>query len=185
MPTTSSQIIEQHLSRAERLLWSGQPKRGLLLRPSDSLVIPFSLLWCGFAIFWEASVIHSKAPVFFKLGGVPFILFGLYFVFGRFFIDARTRERTYYGVTNERIIIVTGLFTQQISSLTIRNLSEVTLAEHADRSGTITFGPTYPMAYRVPAGWPGAAKYAVPAFDMIDNAKEIYDLIRKIQKSDQ
>ncbi len=33
------------LEANEKLLWSGQPRRGLMLRPSDAYVIPFSLLW--------------------------------------------------------------------------------------------------------------------------------------------
>ena len=175
--------IERELSSGERLIWSGRPRRGLRLRPSDMFVIPFTLVWCGFAIFWEVSVISKGAPFFFIIWGVPFVGIGFYFVFGRFFVDARTRERTFYGITNERIIIVTGLFSRQTKSLALRTLTDISLTEIADGSGTITFGAVHPMAQRIPAGWPGAGQYAVPAFDMIDRAKDVYDLIRQTQKS--
>ena len=175
--------IERELSSGEKLLWSGQPGQGFRLRPSDTFVIPFSLLWCGFAIFWESSVIATKAPFFFKLWGVPFVLIGLYIVFGRFIADAKTRSRTFYGVTTDRIIIVSGLFSRQTKSLQLRTLSDISLAERADGSGTITFGPQYPFAQRFASGWPGSSQYAAPAFEMIEHAKETYDLIRQAQKS--
>ncbi len=175
--------IEQELSQGERLLWSGQPRRGIRLRPADAFVIPFSILWCGFAVFWEASVITKGAPFFFMLWGIPFVLAGLYFVFGRFFVDARTRECTSYGVTSERIIIVSGLFSRRTKSLALRTLSDISITERSDGSGTITFGPTLPVGRWVPAGWPGAGQYTPPAFDMIERAKEVYDLIRQTQKA--
>lgn len=147
--------IERELNADERIVWNGQLRRGIRLRSSDAFVIPFSLLWCGFAIFWEVSVVTKGAPFFFMLWGIPFILVGLYIVFGRFVVDARLRDRTFYGVTSERVIIVSGLFSRQTKSLQLRTLSDISLTERADGSGTITFGPVHPMARRLPAGWPG------------------------------
>ncbi|MBW4623719.1 MAG: PH domain-containing protein [Cyanosarcina radialis HA8281-LM2] len=153
------------------------------MRPADIFIIPFSLIWCGFVIFWEVTVVVSGAPLFFILWGIPFVLVGLYFVFGRFIVDARTRERTFYGLTNERIIIVDGLFSPRIKSLNLRTLSDISLTERGDGSGTITFGPTHPMSNWVLPGWPGAGLYASPSFDTIDRAKEIYNLIRQAQNT--
>ncbi len=62
-------------------------------------MIPFSLLWCGFAIFWEVSVLSTDGPLIFKLWGIPFVIVGLYMAVGRFFIDAKQRAKMYYGVT--------------------------------------------------------------------------------------
>jgi hypothetical protein len=65
--------IEFDLGRGERLLWSGMPRQGLMLRPTDALFIPFSLFWGGFAVFWESSAIIHHAPPLFVVWGIPFL----------------------------------------------------------------------------------------------------------------
>src|ERR1700750_2217056 len=116
--------IKQELSLQEQLLWSGRPRKGFALRPSDALTIPFSLMWGGFAIFWEVMVIKSDAPIFMKLWGVPFVLVGLYMIAGRFLFDALQRDKTAYGVTGERVIIISELFGRKVKSLNLRTLTD-------------------------------------------------------------
>lgn len=144
-------------------------------------MIPFSLLWGGFAIFWEATVITSGAPLFFMLWGTPFVLVGLYMIFGRFFVDAKQRERTFYGVTDQRIIIVSGLTSRKVKSLNLRMLSDVSLSEKSDRSGTITFGPGNPMSWwQGGMPWPGTPQ-AASTCEMVPESKTVYEKIREAQ----
>jgi len=185
MLTSPDTFISSHLGSGESLLWSGQPRTGIVFRPQDVYIIPFSLLWCGFAIFWESMVIKHGAPFFLMLWGIPFVLMGLFFVFGRFFADAYTRSKTFYGITSERIIISRGLFSQQLKSLSLRTLTDVTLTQKSDGSGTITFGKSNMMNTFFPAGaWPGAGRHAPPSFDLIEDAKSVYDTIRSAQKEE-
>lgn len=186
MLSTPRPEIEQESSPGERLVWSGQPHCGIRFRISDWIGIPFSVFWCGFAIFWEVMALTAMPKIsdpvtpFFPLFGVPFILIGLYLVFGRFIVDARVRARTYYGLTDERIIITGGLFGRRTKSLNLRTLSDVSLSERADGSATITFGPSLVTGPVFPSrSWPGARRYAPPAFEMIDSAGEVYDLVRQ------
>jgi hypothetical protein len=169
---------EIRLSSGERLLWSGAPRQGVVFRSADGLLIPLSLMWGGFAFFWEAMVLCSDGPAFMKLWGVPFVLVGLYLIVGRFFHDAWSRSRTTYGVTNERIVIVNGV---NEKSLPLKTLAEVTLTTRSDGSGTIQFG-SLPFGAWSGMGfsWPGMPR--VPVFESIPDAHTVHDLIRRAQK---
>jgi hypothetical protein len=182
--------LERELSPGERLVWSGQPRGGVRLRASDAVAIPFSIFWCGFAVLWEVIALLASnrggglIALVFPLFGVPFVVIGLYLLVGRFFVDAKARQRTFYGVTTERIVIVSGLFARRTRSLNLRTLGAMSLAERPDGSGTITFGPASPFGHWfAPGGWPGAAQFASASFEMIERAREVHDLIRQTQKS--
>lgn len=184
-----SDIVEQALQRelntGERLLWSGSPRRGLQLRGSDAFLIPFSLMWGGFAFFWEYTVVSSqKAPFFFMLWGVPFVLIGIYFIIGRFVVDSYQRSRTFYGVTDERALILSGVLTREMKSLSLRNLEGISMTERSDGSGSIIFGSINPMnAMWYGTAWPGMNRRLVPAFELIDDVRKVYDLIKQVQRS--
>jgi hypothetical protein len=177
-----SSVAREQLGPDEHLLWSGQPKTGVRLRPADLLMVPFSLMWGGFAIFWEWSVVTSGAPLFFMLWGIPFVLTGLYLIVGRFFWDAYRRSQTYYGLTNQRVFIVMKGVGGTIKSLPLRTLTDVTLAASRDGSGSIQFGSghTGSPGWAAGSGWPGM-QAAAPAFEMLENARSTYDLVRQAQ----
>ncbi len=84
---SSRAAIADRLADGERLIWWDRPGQGLLLMPRDALLIPFSPLWGGFAIFWESMAVSGATPFFFKIWGVPFIVVGLYPIAGRFAVD--------------------------------------------------------------------------------------------------
>lgn len=175
-PTEIAASLTRELGSGERLLWSGQPRQGTVFRASEWFMTPFALLWGGFAFFWEWQVIQSDAPTFFALWGVPFVLVGIYLILGRFMVEARQRERTYYGVTNERVLIVSGLFGRKVKSLSLRNLSDFSLSESASGEGSISFGGGVPFGswFGGFAGWPGMEGYMGPRFELIPNAKSVY-----------
>jgi hypothetical protein len=177
--------IARVLDSGESLIWSGAPRQGMLLRPNDAYMIPFSLLWGGFAIFWEAGVLRASGPnsLFMSLWGIPFVLIGLYMIVGRFFVDARIRARTFYGLTDRRAIIISGLFSRTITSLPLRTLTDISLQERSDRSGTILLGRPQPYsAWSSGMRWPGMSQYSTPAFELIPNAKAVHDQLLEAQR---
>ncbi len=182
MYLSQSEPINRELSPGERLLWSGQPRSGPRLTPGDIALVPFSLLWAGFAVFWESMVLKQGPPGFMALWGIPFILMGVYMVIGRFFVDAYRRGRTYYGLTNRRVIIVGGMLGRSVNSLDLATLPAIQVSERGDGSGTISFGP-YTGAYPewLAGSWPGAGRGLAPRFEMLEGARGVYDKIREAQ----
>jgi hypothetical protein len=180
----AQKVIQQELEPGERLIWAGQPLQGMRFRRSDLFMIPFSVLWGGFAFFWEWTVIQEDGPLVAQLFGLPFVLVGLYMIAGRFFLEAKQREKTFYGISNERLIIASGIFKKTMTSLNLNTLNNISLTEESDGSGTITFGPPSlvgPWFGRMP--WPGAAFFLSPSFDLLENAKTVYQHIRNAQKT--
>ncbi len=136
-------MLHHELARAlrssERVLWTGGPRHGVVFRTCDLFLVPFSLLWGGFAIFWEAMAVTSGAPWFFKLWGIPFVLVGLYLIAGRFIADAWRRGSMTYAVTDQRLLTIRSWPTSRVQSTELQGLSHVALEEKADGTGSIDF----------------------------------------------
>jgi hypothetical protein len=180
--------LESYLDPGEKLLWSGQPKQGIRLQASDAIMIPFSLMWGGFAFFWEASVLglvklnnhnQSGPPLFMALWGIPFVLVGLYMIVGRFFFDSATRKKTWYGVTDQRLIILKQLFSRSVNSFDYANLTNLNLVERGDHSGDILFGlPISPVTF----GNRTNRNPVTPGFYLLPDARNIFNLVRSAQQ---
>lgn len=180
--------FDAHLDDDEQIIWTGKPSRGIKFRSSDILLIPFSLIWGGFAIYWEFSVLtmipeYNPTAILFSIFGSPFIFIGLYIIFGRFIVDAKSRDKTEYALTNQRILIKSGIFSSKIKSIGLRFAREVTFSEKYDGSGTITFNESN-SPWGTTATYlflPGLFLKRVSEFEMIDNVGHVYSLIRKAQ----
>lgn len=189
MDDAESDPIKMELSPGERMLWMGKPATGLRLRGSDAFMIPFSLFWGGFAIFWESTAVTQvqkagAAAYVFPLFGVPFVIIGLYLIVGRFFYDAVSREHRDYAITNQRAIIKSGIVYKRVTTINLAALSEISFIEKSDGSGTITFGA--PQTNWRPSGVSfGARRNALqpPAFEMIGNVRSVYALIQNVQRN--
>jgi hypothetical protein len=191
--------LESFLDPGEKLLWSGQPQQGVRLQAGDIFLIPFSLMWGGFAIFWEATVLgltginsHPKHPVgsaggipiFMALWGIPFVVVGLYMIFGRFFYDSALRKKTWYGVTDRRLIIAKSLFNQTVNSFDFGTLTNLNLVERGDQSGDILFGTPGLLPGFANSSWPRSNRNAVvPGFYLLPDARQVFSRIQAARQS--
>ncbi|HTD36874.1 MAG TPA: hypothetical protein VK669_05115 [Candidatus Limnocylindrales bacterium] len=135
---------EDLVAPGETVRWSGTPPSGIVFRGSDALLVPFSLLWGGFAIFWESMAVRTGVP-FMIVWGIPFVAAGLYMIAGRFVWDAYVRSRTRYLVTDRAAYVVTrgiGGATRRFSGPT---LGDVRIDRRGDGTGTLLFGPYVPF----------------------------------------
>lgn len=173
--------IESRLIPNEQLLWSGAPRSGLLLRPADAFLIPFSLLFGGFAIVWEVAIVYSGAPAVMALVGIPFVIAGLYMLIGRFIVDACIRSGTVYGLTNRRAIIVSGLFSKSTHSVPLKTLLDVSMREGSDKSGTILLGPLGQHDWHY-WGVRWLSPPATPRFEYIQEAAQVFDCLLQAKR---
>jgi len=164
----------------EQALWSGEPGRGIVFQPRDLFLIPFSMIFATFAVFFLISVPKppsNQAPVF-NLFPLLFVGLAFYFVLGRFFVDVWIRGGIHYAVTNRRIIIERGgMFAKQ----TVINLADMppTSLRGGTGRGTIRFGESYNMWGRGGYGAWSPALDPTPQFIAIEDARRVFDLINR------
>lgn len=166
-----------YLDPGERLIWTGQPSDRLRVRPTDFFMVPFSLFWGGFAIFWEVSAIVMGAPWFMVLFGLPFVAIGLYLIAGRFFWDTYVRRHTRYALTDKRAIVARSHWGRSLESYPIRPEAEIHYLPGPEAS--IFFDRTVRGAGR-PHG-PGRRTIR-HGFEFIADGEHVYRLVRAVQK---
>ena len=151
-------VFGDRLAAGERLLWTGRSAGGLLLSGRDAFLIPFSLLWGGFAIVWETMVLlgisraraspsstanfHATGAIalIFPLFGSVFVIVGLFLIFGRFMVDAWLRKGMFYALTDRRVLILKTRPTLNFTSLPLDRLPALGLSERGGGRGSFDLG---------------------------------------------
>lgn len=183
MDAAGQTLLRSYLLPGERLLWTGRPRQGILFAGSDAFLIPFSLFWGGFAIAWNVGVwmIPPTGPdIAFKLFGLPFLIVGLYLIFGRFLHDSSIRRQTFYAVTDRRVIALRASRRRKFKSLDIRLLPALELEEHPDGTGTLTFDTAasiFDWARYGGVNWWLTSSSSGLRFFRIERPREVYALV--------
>ena len=166
--------LQSELDPDEQLLWAGQPRQGFHFRMSDAVEIPVAVLWIIGVLMWTGLVIIKASEKEGKPGPLAglfftgiFVAAGLHLIYKRFIGDSKRRARTFYGVTNHRILIVSAQKKSVTTCISLKTLRDFTLTEHRRGWGSICFGHVEPHA---------------PKFEMTANAKDVFNTIRTAQK---
>lgn len=179
------QLLQNELTSGESLLWAGKPNPRVIFHPSDLYMIPFSLMWGGFAIFWEGEVTglfgfgHGKpAPSLFLLWGIPFVLAGQYLIWGRFFYAAWKKKHIVYAVTNRRALVLSLFPRSKTIFAFIDGLPTVDKELRSDGIGTLKFGAINNPWNLNNNSWDGLyLNSGIPVFVDIDEAASVYAIV--------
>lgn len=191
-------VIQSELAAGESIAWAGQPNRSVIFHKEDLFLLPFSLFWGGFAIFWEAGVsgFWSNGPrngawIFGMIWGIPFVLIGQYLIWGRFMYDAWLKKRTYYAVTNRRVIVVQNGWSRKTVAAYLDSLPTVTKQGPDTGPGTLGFAPNSSL-FSVFSGnssrgrswgaWNAMNVGDAPIFRDIDNLDYVYRLVSDLRE---
>ena len=121
-----------------------------------------------------------RLPPWAVVWGVPFVLVGIYLIFGRFLLDAWVRGGTRYAVTNRRVLISRGRPYQTLIAVGLERLPEASISEGSGGRGTIRFGQASPVFGRATgfSAWTPSLD-PVPQFIGIEDANAVFDLIQR------
>lgn len=133
---TAYERVAGKLVIGERLLWCGRPVTGFRLRRQNLLrALPILGVLGVLLVVIVVLLDHGENGAVIVPSLIVFML--VYSLIWRAFVEDRRRGRSAYGITDRRVIIINDPKDQRNWSLPLGSLSEITLRERKDRSGSI------------------------------------------------
>src|SRR5436309_1433909 len=117
-----------------------------------------------------------------KLFGLPFVAIGLFMIVGRFFADAERRAHTLYGVTSNRVFIVTGRG-KTVASYPLAQIPGITTTEGRDGFGSVLLASATPALAQLGSVMAATTRRGVfPMLEMIESPKLVAETITRAQR---
>jgi hypothetical protein len=199
---TNAEAFQSELRSDESLLWTGQSERRAIFHKEDILGIPLSLTWGGLAFLWvimelgllgfSNSSQDRKVPWFL---GLPIVLISQYMIWGRFIYYDQKKLRTFYAVTNKRILRCNVKRSgKNIETLNLPNISAVYKSIRFNGIGTLEFDYSQTLQSGLARFFLGHKKnniswfydpsdrYGTLAFVDIADAENVYNLFMKAKE---
>ncbi len=129
--------VSRQMRSREKPLWIGKPiPKKFAVKEGGSTFLN-GIVLIAVAVYWEIGAIESGNLIS-VLIGVPFVAIGLYFMTAPIQAYWRAR-RTTYIVSNQRLIILNGLWRPSIESFAPSNIGSLDIDTAADGSGSVIF----------------------------------------------
>jgi hypothetical protein len=183
----ATQHIESLLAQNEVLLWSGRPRQEIAFRTSDLVLVPLSLLWGGLGMAWGAQQLFMALLLLrddpglalaVAGSGACFAGVGLMAIAGRFWVDAYRRTRTFYGLTDRRIIIASEALGRSVKSVPLGRLERVWITDWRKGRATLRLGGATPLGSRLRGK-------LIPRLEWIESAEAVSELIERTRLAAQ
>lgn len=183
LPPRLETQVRAELQTGERLVWVGQPRPDLVMRAAYFLV-PFGLLFGGFAVFWittASSFRGGGGPAlfdFFPCFGIPFVLIGLALVASPVWLR-RKAGNTVYALTDRRAILwEPGWFgAVTVRSYAAAGLGRMARRDRAGGAGDLVF-EEFVTSSTNSDGHTSSTTHQ-RGFLCIDRVREVEDLVRR------
>lgn len=165
--------LTPYLSDGETLVWVGEPKKWLVFAAKDLPALFGGLLLLGLLFYGAKEMLSSAAMSFFYLWFLPVAATVLYAALGRFVLAALRRTHTIYGLTEQRILIQSGVLAKSLQTFYLPHFANLSVIEQADGRGTITFLPDQPAT---------TDTNKLHSLEWIENVSSVYEKMIELQK---
>ncbi len=156
----------------ESLLWGGVPKSVPAVEKSDLFIVP-GLLFVGFWVHMESQT--TSSPLFVYVAPTVIVLLWI----GQMIIRYFKRRSSSFVVTDRRVVVRRK--GADVTSCYLSDLGPPQLAEHANGTGTITFGGGGLLAGFLGGKKSQEAESSLPELVGIEDARRVRDLIATAQ----
>lgn len=147
MESLAANHIKKYLEGDEILIWAGQPQKGIVFEISDVFKTMFIIVFFAFTYFAIKLLAGISLIIAIPIG-IVFITGGILLGIGRFIIDAELRKKTFYGLTNKRIIINSSITHKKIQAVYFSSKPKIEFLPNHNGVSTIDIGITEPTGAR-------------------------------------
>lgn len=166
------------------------PKKGLVFRVYDVLLIPFGFVLVGLVTMIFVSGANKGIGSLIVIH-LLFLFAGIYLLIGRFIYDILLRRTTFYGLSQGKVFIVSGVFSRTKEVINLRFVSKVELIHHLNGLGSIRFPEKMKMTadgrfnpnsmhdYLMHYVWTSTHAH----LEFIPKPREVYQLVLEQQKN--
>ena len=150
----NTNVFDSRLMIKEEILWQGKPEKPKGVSGNQIYMLCFATFWEAFSIFWVVTAFKSGAPNLFCVFGMPFIFVGIYLFYSAITNGGASYKKTYYAITNKRILFFIDIRGGQFHSDFIKPIYNVSVKMNKDETGTVyfkmngdSFGSSYSDSY--------------------------------------
>jgi len=177
IPPELADRVARELAADENLVWVGQPRLDLAVRPAY-LLVPIGVLFAVFAVGWIFLTVLITFGIMAPCG-LPFLAVGVALILSPLWLRSFAKK-TVYALSDRRTIILQPTWFGRIlvQSFTAAGLGQMSRRERPDGSGDLVFQVLH-------AAGGESHQTLRRGFLGIDRVKEIEDLVRATLHADR